>query len=91
MLLRVARELETINAFALLPRSEGSEGYRMTASNQISLVVDAGTRWPPFTARHQLTAYLKRRLDAFVNPLVNRFWDNQRTPSIMRMSSALAE
>jgi hypothetical protein len=35
--------------------------------------------------------YLRRRLDAFINPLVYTFWDNQGTPSIMTMSSALAE
>ena len=44
-----------------------------------------------FTARRELTAYLKRRLDTFVNPLVYRFWDNHGTPSIMTMSAALAE
>jgi hypothetical protein len=62
----------------------------MTASNQIFLVVDAGTPVGAFTARHELTAYLKRRLDAFINPLVYTFWDNQ-CPSIMTISSALAD
>jgi hypothetical protein len=63
----------------------------MVASNQIFLVVDAGTPLAAFTARRELTAYLKRRLDVFINPLVYTFWGNQGTPSIMTMSSALAE
>ena len=63
----------------------------MSASNQIFLVVDAGTPVAAFTARRELTAYLKRRLNTFINPLVYTFWDNQGTPSIMTMSSALAE
>jgi hypothetical protein len=29
--------------------------------------------------------------DTFINPLVYMFWDNQGTPSIMTMWSALAE
>ena len=41
-----------------------------------------------FTAKDDLKAF---RLDAFVNPLVHTFWDNQCTPSIMTMSAALAE
>jgi hypothetical protein len=44
-----------------------------------------------FTARQELKAYLRRRLDAFINPLVYTLWDNQGTPSIMTMSLALAE
>jgi hypothetical protein len=44
-----------------------------------------------FTARPELKAYLRRRLDVFINPLVYTFWDNQCTPSIMTISSALAE
>ena len=63
----------------------------MAASDRIFLVVDAGTPVAAFTARRELTAYLKRRLDTFVNPLVYRFWDNHGTPSIMTMSAALAE
>jgi hypothetical protein len=54
-------------------------------------VVDAGTPVAAFTARRELTAYLKRRLDTFINPLIYRFWDNHGTPSIMTMSAALAE
>jgi hypothetical protein len=61
------------------------------ASNQIFLVVDAGTPVAAFTARQELKAYLRRRLDVFINPLVYTFWDNQGTPAIMTMSSALAE
>jgi hypothetical protein len=52
-----------------------------------------GRRWTPaaaFTARRELQAYLRRRLDTFINPLVYTFWDNQG-PSIMTMSAALAE
>ena len=63
----------------------------MVASNQIFLVMDAGTPVAAFTARPELKAYLRRRLDAFINPLVYTFWDNQGTPSIMTMSAALAE
>ena len=44
-----------------------------------------------FTARPELKAYLRRRLDAFINPLVYTFWDDQGTPSIMTMSAELAE
>jgi hypothetical protein len=63
----------------------------MTTSNQIFLVVDAGSPVAAFTARHELKAYLKRRLDAFANPLVYTFWDNQGTPYIMTMSAALGD
>jgi hypothetical protein len=63
----------------------------MAASNQIFLVMDAGTPLAAFTARQELKAYLRRRLDAFINPLVYTFWDNQGTPSIMTMSAPLAE
>jgi hypothetical protein len=62
----------------------------MTASNQIFLVMDAGSPKAAFTARHDLKAFLQRRLDAFTNPLIYTFWDNQG-PSIMTMSAALAE
>jgi hypothetical protein len=62
----------------------------MTVSNQIFLVVDAGTPVAAFTERPELKAYLRRRLDGFINPLVHTFWDNQGTPSIMTMSAALA-
>ena len=60
------------------------------ATNQIFLVVDAGTPVAAFTARRELQAYLIRRLDTFVNPLVYTLWGNQG-PSIMTLSSALAE
>ena len=40
----------------------------MTASNQIFLVVDAGTPVAAFTARQELKAYLRRRLDVFIKP-----------------------
>jgi hypothetical protein len=63
----------------------------MVASNQIFLVMDAGTPVAAFTARHELKAYLRRRLYVFIHPLVYTFWGNQRTPSIMTMSAALAE
>ena len=63
----------------------------MAASDQIFLVVDAGTLVAAFTARRELTACRKRRLDTFINPLVYRFWDNYGTPSITTMSAALAE
>ena len=57
----------------------------MVASNQILLVVDAGSPKAACTTRREMQAYLKRRRDAFTNPLVYTFWDNQRTPSIMTM------
>jgi hypothetical protein len=62
----------------------------MSASNQIFLVVDAGTPVAAFTARRELQVYLRRRLDTFINALVYTFWGNQ-DPSIMTMSAALAE
>jgi hypothetical protein len=62
----------------------------MTASNQIFLVMDAGTPVAAFTARGELQAYLRRRLDTFCNPLVYTFWGSHG-PSIMTMSAALAE
>ena len=63
----------------------------MSVSNQIFLVMDAGIPVAVFTAWQELKAYLRRRLDAFINPRVYTFWDNQSTPSIMTMPAALAE
>ena len=40
----------------------------MVASNQIFLVMDAGTPVAAFTARQELKAYLRRRLDVFIKP-----------------------
>jgi hypothetical protein len=57
----------------------------MTASNQIFLVMDAGSPKAAFTTRHEKQAYLRRRLDAFIKPLVYTFWGNQG-PSIMTLS-----
>ena len=68
-----------------------TETKLMVGSSQIFLVMDEGSPVAPFTARHELKAYLLRRLDAFINPLVYAFWDNQGTPSIMTLSAALAE
>jgi hypothetical protein len=39
----------------------------MAASNQIFLVMDAGTPVAAFTARPELKAYLRRRLDDAVD------------------------
>ena len=85
--------LAQVNRTALMMalETQGSEGYLMAASNQIFLVMDAGTPVAAFTARPELKAYLRRRLDAFINPLVYTSWGNQGTPSIMTMSAALAE
>jgi DNA polymerase III epsilon subunit-like protein len=47
------------------------------ATDQIFLVMDAGSPVAAFTARQELKAFLQRRLDAFINPLVYTFWDNQ--------------
>jgi hypothetical protein len=44
-----------------------------------------------FTPRHELKAYLRRRLDAFINPLVYTFGDDQITPSVMTMTAAVAD
>jgi hypothetical protein len=63
----------------------------MAAYNQIFLVMDAATPVAAFTARPELKAYLRRRLDTFINPLICTFWDNQGRPSIMTMSAAPAE
>jgi hypothetical protein len=43
-----------------------------------------------FTARQELKAHLRHRLDTFINPLVYTFWGSQ-SPSIMTMSAALTE
>ena len=65
-------------------------GCLMTATNQIFLVMDAGSPKAAFTTRRELQAYLRRRLDTFCNPLVYTFWSD-RGPSIMTMTAALAE
>jgi hypothetical protein len=62
----------------------------MSASNQIFLVMDAGSPKAAFTTRREMQAYLKRWRDAFTNPLVYTFWGSHG-PSIMTMSAALAE
>jgi hypothetical protein len=62
----------------------------MSASNQIFLVMDAGSPKAAFTTRGKLQAYLRRRRDAFTNPLVYTFWGSHG-PSIMTLSSALAD
>ena len=59
----------------------------MTTSNQIFVVVDAGTPVAAFTVRRELQAYRRRRLDTF---MVYTFWGNHG-PSIMTMSAALAD
>jgi hypothetical protein len=56
----------------------------MSGSKQIFLVMDAGSPKAALTARRELQAYLRRRLDTFV------FWGD-RGPSIMTMTAALAE
>ena len=44
------------------------------SATPIDLVMDAGTPVAAFTARQELQAYLRRRLDTFCNPLVYTFW-----------------
>jgi hypothetical protein len=61
----------------------------MTASNQIYLVMDAGTPVAAFTAQRELQSYLRRKLATFCNPLVYTFADGDG-PSIITMSKALA-
>jgi len=46
----------------------------MSATSQIYLVMDAGS--PPFTARCELQAHVRRWLDTFVNPLAYTFWSS---------------
>jgi hypothetical protein len=41
----------------------------MTTSNQIFLVMDAGSPKAAFTTRREMQVYLKRRRDVFTNPL----------------------
>jgi hypothetical protein len=64
-------------------------------SNQphhIYLVMDAGSPVAAFTVKRELIAYVKRRLDAFIDPLVYTFRGEQGyTPSIMTLSKALAD
>ena len=62
----------------------------MAATSQIFLVMDAGSPKAAFTTRREMQAHLKRRRDAFTNPLVYTFWGNQGS-SIMTMTAALAE
>jgi len=62
----------------------------MTASNQIFVVMDAGSPVTAFTGQSKLQAYPRHRLDPFCNPLVYTFWGSQG-PSIMTMSPAVAE
>jgi hypothetical protein len=62
----------------------------MTTSNQIFLVMDAGSPKAAFTTRREMQVYLKRRRDVFTNPLVYTFWGNHG-PSIMTMTAAVAE
>jgi hypothetical protein len=81
---------EEMPLYEALQGQEGSEGHLIAASNQIFLVIDARTPVAAFTARPELKAYLRRQLDAFINLLVCTFWNNQG-PSIMTMSSAVAE
>jgi hypothetical protein len=57
----------------------------MTASNQTFLVMDVGSPKGAFTTRHELQAFLQRRREAFVNPLVYTFWGSQ-SPSIMTLA-----
>ena len=54
----------------------------MAASNQIFLVMDAGSPKAAFATRPELQAYLRRRLDAFINPLVYTFWGNQGSAAL---------
>ena len=62
----------------------------MSASDEIYLVMDAGTSVAAFTARQALKAHRRRRLDTFCNPLVYTFADG-REPPITTLSKALAE
>jgi hypothetical protein len=38
--------------------------------NHIYLVMDAGSPVAAFTIKHEMKTYLRRRFDAFINPLV---------------------
>jgi hypothetical protein len=72
--------------YGRIDRSCRPGAQAVTAANQIFLVMDAGSPKATFTTRPELQAYLRRRL----NSLVYTFW-GKHGPSIMTMSSALAE
>src|SRR6516165_3368999 len=78
-LLRDGRRDPAVRA---LPRSEGSEGYLMTASNQIFLVVG---RWQPQGCLHH------KGRDASLPEAAALHVLGQPRPSIMTMSAVLAE
>jgi hypothetical protein len=60
--------------------------------NHIYLVTDAGSPVAAFTLKDELKTYLRRRLGAFINPLVYTFGGEQGyRPSIMTMSRALGD
>jgi hypothetical protein len=61
----------------------------MSAANQIFLVMDAGSPVTAVTSKHGMRAFLKSRLDMFVNPLVYRFAGDGYSPIIM--AQALSE
>jgi hypothetical protein len=80
------------SAVRALQGPEGSEGYLMTAANQIFLVMDAGSLKAAFTTRRELTTYLRCRHDTFTNPLVYTLGgEDGYTPSVMTMTAALAD
>jgi hypothetical protein len=60
--------------------------------NHIYLVMDAGIPVAAFTMKHELKAYLTRRLEAFTKPLVYTFGGQQGyAPAIMTLTRALAD
>ena len=62
----------------------------MTASNQIYLVMDAGSPMTAFTSKPELQAYLRSRRDMLRNPLIYTFAGDGYSPVIMTVSRALA-
>ena len=62
----------------------------MTASNQIYLVMDAGSSMTAVTSRPELQAYLRCRRDMLRNPLIYTFAGDGYSPAIMTVSRAMA-
>jgi hypothetical protein len=63
----------------------------MTVSNQIFLVMNAGTPVAAFITKDDMKAFLKRRRGTLNSPLVYRIDGEGHAPVIMTMSRAMGE
>jgi hypothetical protein len=63
----------------------------MVASNQIFLVIDAGTPVAAFTAKEEMKAFLRRTRGTFNRPLVYRIDGDGHAPVIMTLGRAMGE